>query len=42
MRDEAVPKAIEYLRSKKLFPEAKDDSDSDDMIFGDDFDPDNM
>ncbi|KAK9727862.1 hypothetical protein K7432_001492 [Basidiobolus ranarum] len=37
MRDEALPLAIAYLRSKGLFPEADSDSDSD-VAFGDDFD----
>ncbi|KAI8590614.1 hypothetical protein HDU88_007754 [Geranomyces variabilis] len=38
VRDLALPKAIEYLRSKKLFPEAADDSSDDEAVFGDDFD----
>ena len=37
VRDEALPKAIEYLRSKGLFPEAADDSSDDDICYGDDF-----
>ncbi|ORY01023.1 hypothetical protein K493DRAFT_298599 [Basidiobolus meristosporus CBS 931.73] len=37
VRDEALPLAIAYLRSKGLFPEADSDSDSD-VAFGDDFD----
>ena len=35
IRDEALPKAIAYLRSKGLFPEADSDSDSSDFIMGD-------
>ena len=38
VRDEALTKAIEYLRSLKLFPEASNDDDDDDVVFGDDFD----
>lgn len=37
VRDEALPKSIEFLRSKGLFPEAKDDSSDDDVCYGDDF-----
>ena len=37
IRDEALPKAIDYLRSKGLFPEAKDESSDDDFCMGDDF-----
>ncbi|ORZ35165.1 hypothetical protein BCR44DRAFT_116694 [Catenaria anguillulae PL171] len=36
IRDEALPKAIAYLRSKGLFPEADSDSDSD-FVMGDDY-----
>ncbi|KAI9150974.1 hypothetical protein H9P43_009589 [Blastocladiella emersonii ATCC 22665] len=36
IRDEALPKAIVYLRSKGLFPEADSDSDSD-FVMGDDY-----
>ena len=36
LRDEALPKAIEYLRSKGLFP-TKDESSDDDVCYGDDF-----
>ena len=39
MRDELIPDALAYLREKGLFPESKDD-DSSDMVFGDDFNPD--
>ncbi|KAJ3187465.1 hypothetical protein HDU85_006753 [Gaertneriomyces sp. JEL0708] len=38
MRDEALTKSIEYLRSLKLFPEASNDDSDDDVVFGDDFD----
>ncbi|KAI8826781.1 uncharacterized protein EV422DRAFT_10643 [Fimicolochytrium jonesii] len=41
VRDEALTKGIEYLRSKGCFPEANDDDSDDDVVFGDDFDFDN-
>lgn len=37
IRDEALPKSIEFLRSKGLFPEAKEESSDDDVCYGDDF-----
>ncbi|KAI9223525.1 hypothetical protein BC828DRAFT_403071 [Blastocladiella britannica] len=36
IRDEALPKAIAFLRAKGLFPEADSDSDSD-FVMGDDY-----
>lgn len=36
IRDEALPKSIEFLRSKGLFP-TKDESSDDDVCYGDDF-----
>lgn len=36
IRDEALPKSIEFLRSKGLFP-TKDESSDDDACYGDDF-----
>ncbi|KAJ3007658.1 hypothetical protein HKX48_008999 [Thoreauomyces humboldtii] len=38
VRDEALTHGIEFLRSKGCFPEASNDSDDDDVVFGDDFD----
>ncbi|KND04406.1 uncharacterized protein SPPG_00136 [Spizellomyces punctatus DAOM BR117] len=41
VRDEALTKGVEYLRSKGCFPEASNDDSDDDVVFGDDFDFDN-
>eukprot|EP00746_Dinoflagellata_sp_MGD_P016598 gnl/MRDRNA2_/MRDRNA2_137605_c0_seq1.p1 gnl/MRDRNA2_/MRDRNA2_137605_c0~~gnl/MRDRNA2_/MRDRNA2_137605_c0_seq1.p1 ORF type:complete len:251 (-),score=58.70 gnl/MRDRNA2_/MRDRNA2_137605_c0_seq1:194-946(-) len=39
IRDDVVKKALDFLRAKKLFPEAPKDDDSSDMVFGDDYVP---
>ena len=36
IRDEALPKSIEFLRTKGLFPD-KEESSDDDVCYGDDF-----
>ncbi len=37
IRDEALPKSIEFLRSKGLFPEKEEEDSDDDICYGDDF-----
>lgn len=39
IRDDLVRSALDFLRAKKLFPEARKDDESSDILFGDDYEP---